>query len=144
MAAWTYLQTGHKPELGFFQLANRHSLHKRWAHGVNTASSNASRHIGHSPCSPLRNSSTTSWMYAREGTFLPSVSWASWPPLRKRFASLFRSEYSCVSPRLACKSNHHQQYSYAFLEIKMWKEMCHSSHRKWLYGHAVSCTVGQF
>lgn len=56
-----YLQTGQRPDVRDCQLANKHSRHIRWAHGVSTASSKASRHIGHSPSSPFRNSSTTSW-----------------------------------------------------------------------------------
>ena len=96
-----YLHTGHNPEEEFRQLAKRHSRHNRWAHGVKTASSNASRHIGHSPCSPLLSSSTTSWTKATDGsTSLPSFSRPQDFPPRKRLASLFRSEYCAVSPRL--------------------------------------------
>lgn len=95
-----YLHTGHNPEVEFLQLAKRHSRHNLWAHGVNTASSSASRHIGHSPCSPLRSSSTTSWTKASDGTSFPSLSKPEDFPLRKRLESLFRSEYSAVSPRL--------------------------------------------
>lgn len=112
-----YLQTGQRPEVWLLQLANRHSRHKRWAQGVKTASSKASRHIGHSPCSPLRNSSTTSWIKAREGIFFTSLSSVSGLPLRKRLASLFRSENSWVSPRLHIPSQQ-KNYCHKVLEGK--------------------------
>lgn len=73
------------------QLEKRHSRHMRCAHGVSTASSRASRQMGHSPPSPFSNSSTTSFMYAFDA---PSS------PLSNLFVSLLKSEYSCVSPRL--------------------------------------------
>lgn len=51
---------GHNPVAGFLQLERRHSLHILWAHGVSTASSAVSRHMGHSVFSPRRILSTTS------------------------------------------------------------------------------------
>lgn len=91
------LQMGQMPWAGVLQLDSRHSLHILCAQGVNTGSSADSRQMGHSEFSPLRRPSTTSSTYARDGAVPQPASECGW---RNLLASLFKSAYSCVSPRL--------------------------------------------